>query len=106
DEPQMQRAVTAWFPEETPGAGTELWGQIRTQCNIRAVLGCPLLLRLACQVAEEAVAKGRPLPRWERRTELYEAFLEDTVDRWAAREGTRVKMEQGALFLDFTAEVA
>ncbi len=105
EEEGMERAVRAWFGEDEK-AGERLWEQIKGQGQILEVLRCPLLLRLACQVGEERRKKGEEMPRWERRGELYEAFLGDAVERWGRAAEPRPTREQRGLFLEFAGGVA
>lgn len=105
EEPQMERAVKSWFRQ---GAETAegLWDHIVQEKSIARVLRCPLLLRLACQLAERSRQKGEGLPRWGRRVELYEGFMGDVVGRWGERAEPRPTREQRGLFEAFAGEVA
>jgi len=121
DEPQMEQAITAWFrlAESSPAgegrgaeanasaAGRQVRQHIQNQsAQVRQMLRCPLLLRLACQTADEARQKGRPLPRWERRGELFDTFLEDGVNRWTERAEHKPTLEQSGLLIELAADLA
>lgn len=100
---QMEQSVTKWFHPDA-AAGTEAWPHIQSQSDIFGDLRCPLLLRLACALIAEAREKGSSLPTWERRGELYEAFLKHGVKRWS--EISHPGAQARGLFMDFAGEVA
>jgi HEAT repeat protein len=105
EEHQMESAVKGWFSGERK-AGEQLWRHIESQGRVKEELRCPLSLRLACQVGEDAMHKGEALPRWERRTKLYKTFLENAVGRWAERAEPCPTREQRGLFLGFVGDLA
>jgi HEAT repeat protein len=102
---QMEQAITAWFNPDA-GAAAEAWTHIQSQTNIFGDLRCPLLLRLACGLIAEARRRGSGLPRWERRSDLYEGFLLDGVTRWGTAADPPPGDTASALFLDFAGDVA
>jgi HEAT repeat protein len=105
DAAQMEKAVRAWFTGDSHTREL-FWGRIAERWNVFDVLRCPLLLRLACQSAEEARRGSKPLPLWNRRGELYETFVRDAVTRWADRVSPPPAAQQRELFPRFAGFVA
>src|SRR5262249_17481966 len=60
DDEQMERFAHRWL---RTGAGAFLEG-VRGRPELWELLRTPLMLRLACQLAERAQARGERLPRW------------------------------------------
>jgi HEAT repeat protein len=84
---EMQQAIRRWFDVERDAAA--LWDHIREHWMIREILHCPLLLRLACAAADKLRQERRKLPRWETRAELYETFLDQSINRMVEKAGLR-----------------
>jgi hypothetical protein len=101
----MERMVRAWFGANNL-AGNDTWQHLKNQTEVFDDLRCPLLLRLACQVAEHARAHDAALPRWQRRAEMYERFLDDAASTWQNRARPRPANEHRTLFLDLVGDVA
>src|SRR5262249_30648071 len=107
-EPQMEAAVRAWFGGERGSEATaaSVWAHLKALDEVRSELRCPLLLRLSCQVVDDALRAHRALPRWERRGELYSAFLQDAVMKWAERADKKPGREACSLLLPFAGDLA
>lgn len=102
--PQMEQAVRAWF-HDMPEAGARLWTQIEgARPNVRRLLSAPLLLRLACRVFGSAWEQGQEPVRWQQRTELFRAYLDDAFTQWSARQSVTDSYQKSllrGLFADF-----
>lgn len=104
DDDQMQQMIQAWF-RHAPRASQELWQAIQSRANLRQLLQSPLLLRIACRMSAVNWEANHALPRWNRRVELYEAFLVDLTKEWA-RHPPLPSLAQREMFLIAAAEVA
>jgi HEAT repeat protein len=102
---QIQETVDRWLADDER-SGRDVWRHLWSQERIRAILSSPLLLRLACQAVRAAQRDGRSLPRWERRTELYETFLSHAFQEWSRRADPRPDREQCIAFRRFAADLA
>ncbi len=101
---QIWAAIRAHFLD-APDVAKAFWDQVGGQSALRHVLASPLLLRIACNLARESWQKRRALPQWGRRTQLYEAFLQNLTYAWAKRPPIPAPAQQ-ALFLDCASDIA
>jgi HEAT repeat protein len=99
---QMRRLVETWFSPDSK-LSSVVWQSIHTQDSVKADLRSPLLLRLACQLTEATKLRDENLPRWNRRGEMYQAFVRELVWQWGVKAGAG--MEASDLFPEFAADV-
>ena len=103
DEKRVRAVIQFWF--DHPNEAETFWNSLREQKGLNEALRSPLLLRIACRAAKEALSAGRPLPRWSRRVELYASFLQDLLSSWAITPPFPDTVEQ-TLLLDLASELA
>lgn len=104
DQSRMRRAVGAWFGSDQTAA-VRIWAHLIKRRALLQDLASPLLLRLSCQSAAEALGRGDPLPQRECRGELYQSFLENSVAHWALRASPKLTRTQAAQFQDYIGTV-
>jgi HEAT repeat protein len=109
DDDQMEQAIASWLSDKT-ATGEAAPRQFRLPPGIRPLLRCPLLLSLACRALRRArrasdTPDAQPA-RWERRVDLYEAFLADALARWSERALPPPTRDQRSSFRLFAADLA
>jgi HEAT repeat protein/predicted Ser/Thr protein kinase len=102
DDGRMERFARRWL---RAGAGAFLEG-VQARPALWELLRTPLLLRLACQLAERAQPRGERLPRWTRRMELLRDFIHHLIDREVEKRGQEPRNGWRSSFSPFASEVA
>lgn len=102
---QIRQAIEAWF-----GNDQELASVVRRQVlrneQLNDVFRSPILLHLASQQVLSALRAKRPLPTWDRRTELYEGFVALALSQLAKRTDEPIKEMEQFEFRLFLGELA
>ncbi len=102
EEEQWGQAIRSWYAGE-PERAEALVRALQEETRLRYVLQVPLLLRIACQLAgTHPLTAGSRIP-WTRRTDLYRAFIDEMLRRWAERP-PQPDLTERSLFLPFASE--
>lgn len=70
---QMRATVETWFDD--PELTEDVWKTV-SDGRLSDVLRSPILLNLARGQVADCVSAGKPIPTWQRRTELYDDFVQ------------------------------
>jgi hypothetical protein len=108
---QIDQAIGKWMTGPGDGQREALAKRIHESPMVREILRSPLLLNLACHLAETEDRGGSSWARWETSGDLIDHFVDDSVRRWGDpdRWGATSQIptaEQICVFRGFLAELS
>jgi hypothetical protein len=89
---QIRQTVFAWHNAQ-PDYAASLWQRIEKNTRHLKILESPLLVWIACNLADEVKLDAAA---WRRRTDLLELFIDEAIGKWMRRPPVPTVMQQSA----------